>query len=298
MTAAHAAILYFDGKAEATKKRLQKLKAAGLIGELARHPYKRAVLFLTREGLALLHKNGALAGYPQLGMPTLAKRARVSESTLQHELEIMDVKAAFHSAVTKTPPFAIKQFSTWPLLYQFQALRAGPRGTEVPVKPDSFIHVCETITGEDPYDHFYFLEVDRSHEIQEKLAQKASAYLDYYQSGAFAVSRGLPRADYKQRPFQVLMVFRTTERRNNTAERLLQNNPPIRTQACLSTFEEVTTDPLGKIWICPLDYDTATRGTAFDAERKRPSWAYRRQIERDRLVDSKVRKFALLAPPQ
>lgn len=154
------------------------------------------------------------------------------------------------------------------------------------------------VADEDSYDHFYFLEVDRSHEIQDKLARKASAYLDYYQSGGFAVSRGLSRADRKECPFQVLMVFRSAERRNNTAERLLQNNPPIRTQACLSTFAEVTTDPLGNIWICPRDYDNATKGTVFDTERKRPSWGYRRQIERDRLVDSKVRKFALLTPPQ
>jgi hypothetical protein len=210
----------------------------------------------------------------------------------------MDVKAAFHSAITKTPSFVIKQFSTWPLLYQFQALRAGSRGAEVPVKPDGYICIHEPITDKDSYEHCFFLEVDRSHETQDKLARKASSYLDYYQSGSFAVRRGVARADYKDRPCRVLMVFKTAERRNNTAERLLQNNPPIRTQACLSTFEEVTTDPLGKIWMCPLDYDNATKGTAFDTERKRNSWSYRRQIERDRLVHSNVRKFALLAPPQ
>jgi hypothetical protein len=298
MTAVHAATLYFDGRGEATKKRLQKLKKAGYIDELPRHPYRPAVLFLTQEGLALLRKNDGLAGYPRLAMPSLEKRAHVSESTLQHELEIMDVKAAFHSAITKTPSFVITQFSTWPLLYQFQALRRGSSGAEVTVMPDGFIRIRETITDEDTYDHFYFLEVDRSHELQDKLARKASFYLDYYQSGGFAVSRGLSRADHKKRPFQVLMVFRSAERRNNTAERLLQNNPPIRTQACLSTFEEVTTDPLGNIWIRPLDYDNATRGTAFDVERKRPSWVYRREVERERLVDSQVRKFALLAPPQ
>jgi hypothetical protein len=92
------------------------------------------------------------------------------------------------------------------------------------------------------------------------------------------------------------MVFKTAERRNNTAERLLQNNPPIFTQACLSTFEEVTTDPLGAIWTCPRDYHHATKGTAFDAERKRASWGYRRQFERDRLVESRIAKFALLTP--
>jgi len=39
MTPGHAAKLYFDGKPEATKKRLQKLKAAGLIGERPRRAF-------------------------------------------------------------------------------------------------------------------------------------------------------------------------------------------------------------------------------------------------------------------
>jgi ribosome biogenesis protein Tsr3 len=44
MTAAHIATLYFDDKKEATKKRLQKLKAAGLIRERRRRAYEPAVL--------------------------------------------------------------------------------------------------------------------------------------------------------------------------------------------------------------------------------------------------------------
>ena len=298
MTAAHAKTLYFDGRKEASKKRLQKLKGAGLIGERARRAYEPAVLFLARKGLALLDKRGVLRGYPPLAQATLERRARVGASTLQHELEVMDVKTAFHSAITKTPSFAIATFSTWPLLYQFQALRPGSSGAEALMKPDGFIRIHETITDGDLDEHSFFLEVDRSHETQDKLARKASSYLDYYQSGGFAARHGTPRSDYKKHGFRVLMVFKTAERRNNTAERLLQNNPPIFTQTWLSTFEEVTTDPLGKIWIRPLDYNDVTKGTAFDTERKRASWGYRRQIESDRLVESKIARFALLTPSQ
>jgi hypothetical protein len=35
------------------------------------------------------------------------------------------------------------------------------------------------------------------------------------------------------------MVFKCAERRNNTTERLLQHNPPILTQGCLATLDEV-----------------------------------------------------------
>ena len=49
MTAGHIATIYFDGKREYTKKRLQKIKAAGLIGERRRNANEPAILFLTRK---------------------------------------------------------------------------------------------------------------------------------------------------------------------------------------------------------------------------------------------------------
>src|SRR5436190_9032058 len=81
MMAAHIATLYFDGKSEATKKRLQKFKAAGLIGERRRRVSEPAVLFLTRKGFDILRHQGGVQEYPPLGAATLDKRARVSELT-------------------------------------------------------------------------------------------------------------------------------------------------------------------------------------------------------------------------
>jgi len=40
MTTDHAAALYFDGKGEAAKKRLQKLKSAGFIAERPRRTFE------------------------------------------------------------------------------------------------------------------------------------------------------------------------------------------------------------------------------------------------------------------
>jgi hypothetical protein len=128
MTTAHATALFFDGKSEAAKKRLQKLKAAGFVGERTRRAFEPAILFLTRKGLSLLRENGVLAEYPSFDLPALDKRARVSDLTLRHELEIMDVKASFHTAIKKAEVFSIAEFSTWPLLYQFEAFRSGHEG--------------------------------------------------------------------------------------------------------------------------------------------------------------------------
>jgi hypothetical protein len=61
------------------------------------------------------------------------------------------------------------------------------------------------------------------------------------------------------------MTFKTAERRNNTAERLLLNHPPIRNQVWLTTLKEVTTDPLGSIWVKPGDYLKVTAGSVCNA---------------------------------
>jgi Replication-relaxation len=66
MTAEHVATLHFNGSREAAKKRLQKLKAAGLIAERKRKAYEPAVLFLTSKAFAVLRENGCLAEYPPL----------------------------------------------------------------------------------------------------------------------------------------------------------------------------------------------------------------------------------------
>ena len=66
MTTEHIAALHFDGRKEAAKKRLQKLKSAKLIAERARQVNEPSVLFLTRQAFALLHEHGVLKEYPPI----------------------------------------------------------------------------------------------------------------------------------------------------------------------------------------------------------------------------------------
>ena len=300
MTLQHAAVLYFDGRHESAKKRLQKLKGARLVAERPRRRYEAAVLFLTRKAFRVLEENGVLTEYPRLGWKSLEKRARVSDLTLRHELAVMAVKAATLPAVNALPGFAVVEFSTWPRLYEFHARQRVPgRGhggttNRVLVKPDGHIRVHEKGRNSELFEHTFFLEVDRSTESQQILALRATAYIDYYQSGGLAVSHGYPRSAYKRFPFRVLMVLKNAERRNNPAERLLQQYPPILTQVWLTTFAEVTTAPLRPIWVRPKDYREVTQGTAYDPERRRELNGYRRQPERERLIEQAVQKVRLL----
>lgn len=295
MTSKHVAALYFDGRTEAAKKRLQKLKAAGLVSERSRRAYEASLLFLGSRAFKLLSERGCLADYPKLGRDALDKRGQVSALTLRHELEVMDVKAALMGAVAKTQSFKTVEFSTWPRLNQFRAHRPSTR-TEVVVKPDGFLRIREDEPSGKAYEHTFFLELDRSTETQETLADKAVCYLHYYKSGGLAVRFGQSRSAYKDFPFRVLMVFKNAERRNNTAERLIQNTPPILTQTWLTTFQEVLSDPLGAIWVRPLDYREATKDTPFAGQSQQPSWGYKRQPEREVFVESRVRKARLLSP--
>ena len=91
----------------------------------------------------------------------------------------------------------------------------------------------------------------------------------------------------------MLVVLGSDERRNNLAERLLQNNPPVLRRAWLTTYQEITTDPLGAIWMRPLEYREITRGTEFDPSRRRTG-AYRRRKEREAFVAGELEKLALL----
>ena len=293
MTAAQAAKLHFDGKPEATKKRLQKLKAAKLIGERRQSRFQPAILFLTRSAFSLLQERGILEDYPRLDSVSLDKRSRVSDSTLRHELEVMDVKAAMYAALPKAEGFSIAEFCTWPLLNQFEAMTRGYAGREVLVKPDGFVRIHEK-ESDGTSEHAFFLELDRSSEVQDRLVAQAGRYVDYYASGGFAVRNGASTADFKNYPFRVLMVFKTAERRNNTAARLLLTHPPILTMVHLSTLPEVMADPFGSVWMRPIDYREATQGTPFASEQQSMTLGYRRQTERELFVEKHVRKSKLL----
>jgi hypothetical protein len=294
-TAAHICVHHFESKAEAAKKRIFKLKSAKLIGERRAKVSDPSILFLTAKGIKLLESNGILSEYPQLSASALQKRTRVSSQTIQHELEMMDIKAFFHLAIQSRPELQIEEFSTWPACYEFQVMDQQ-LGRERCVQPDAFVRVHESESDGGLSEHALFFELDRSTEAQDRLASIARCYQEYHKSGGFAVWCGGTRDQVREYPFRVLMVFKTPERRNNCAERLLQALPPVLSRVWLSTFQEVKSNPFGKIWIRPRDYRDATKGTRFDPERQRKSWAYRRENERQLLVEEKVIKLGLFDP--
>lgn len=289
MSLRHVAVLYFDGKTEAAKKRVQKLKQGGHIRERARSIGSPSLLHLTKAGFLALRESGKLDRFPELSPAAFEKRAQVSELTLRHELEVIDVRAALCTTIKTAPSLSVTEFSTWPLLYQFTARHNSPAHgrRELLMKPDGFMRIREE-TSDGVFEHMFFLEVDRSTETQEIIGQKAACYLDFYQSGGMAKRLGARREEFKEFPFRVFMVFKNDERRNNAAERLLKNNPPILTQVWLSTLAEVLGKPLGAIWMRPKDYLKVTRGGPFDPAPNAEQAQYKRMPDRERWINQKV----------
>jgi hypothetical protein len=301
MTLAQAAAIHFGGQAEAAKKRVQKLKAAGYVGERPRRrAYDPSILFLGKRGFAALEAGGHLRGYPPLAWQNLEKRARVAELTLRHELDVMAVKAAFHTTIRETFDLSVAEFSTWPLLYEFEASPdEGPR--TMAVRPDGFVRLRQCgAAGAATSEHTFFLEVDRSTEVLDTLVTRARCYRDWYRRGGLAYRNGRPHAEFERFPFRVLVVVRTAERRNNLCERLLALRPPILSQVWLTTFAEATTDPLEAIWVRPIAYRAAVTRSSETASPapKAPNSGYRRNAVREAAVDAGVRKAALFTERQ
>ena len=129
------------------------------------------------------------------------------------------------------------------------------RGREKTAKPDAYIACREPAVGNADHESNefnFFVEVDLSNETQDEVANKMVPYRSYYRTGGFAEWIGESRAEYKTYQFRVLILFLSEERRNNTAEQMLQqSNPPLR-MVWLAVFKDFIEDPLGKVWIRPL----------------------------------------------
>jgi hypothetical protein len=190
--------------------------------------------------------------------------------------------------LAKTAGVSISEFSIWPQRLQFECSLYGPALT---VKPDGYFRVKATGAEKDAVRSFY-LELDRSTETHATLLLRAQCYFAHFRSGGFALQNGAPRSDYRKHPFRVLFILKTGERRNNLTESLLNSSPPILNHVWLTTLSELLSDPLGAIWIRPIDY----RDALLSAPRKFSGGrSYRRNRVRDSSVEARVPRRRLLS---
>ena len=282
MRTPHVAKLYFDGSEAAASKRIGKLKNSGFLHGSSTKPSDYANLSLTKKAFDELVKNDRLAGCPPMQWKSLERRLEVSDRTIQHELNVMDVKAALRPAVERYEGLSLIEFTVWPRLCAFTI---DKNYQMKPVEPDGFFRIHRVI---DEAQYLFYLEVDRGSESLNLLVDKASDYKAYLQSGHLAERLRVDKA-----PFRVLMIFRTPsrrripelsiERRNNAAERLTLAGH--KSFVWLTTLEEIVENPLGPIWVTPEDYRTITEHTSYEPRPRNPKAPYLRRPDRERFVE-------------
>jgi len=211
-------------------------------------------------------------------------RARVNRSVNLHELAVSQVKASLIRAATASESIVVREFSTCPKANRFLGLS--------PCEPDGFVRIIE-MRGNQTREHLFYLEVDRSTEPLAVLESKAQRYSYHRYSGQFAEQCPRSKAIDCSGSFRVMFVLHSNERRNNFIEVLLRMKPQILTQVYLCTMPEVLTNPLGAIWVRPLDYRDAATGTVFDRDYCTHRQIYGRQLARDRIVESRIEKRTL-----
>ena len=227
MTIAHAAEIHFGGKRESAKKRIQRLKAAGFVKERSRKPYEPSILHLASKGVTSLSERGILTEYPSLSRTAIERRNRVSELTLRHELQVMDVKAAIYKAVRASPEIEIERFCTWPHLCEIGG--GGKAWSQIAwiARPDGFLRFRR-----DRRLHCIFLELDRSTESQGTLLAKAKRYASYQAS------------EPGRKPATIHFIFSTDARKRNAELTFAKSPLSGRIRIRSSTLEEVLSWPL------------------------------------------------------
>jgi hypothetical protein len=247
MTLAHITHLYFAGQKETAKKRVQKLKASGVIRERPRRVSDPSILHLTWKGYLSLRDTGYVDDDSRLTPKQFSRRMRVSTLTLSHEIAIGDVQCACTLAMRVLTDFQLLEFNVWPRRFAFTVDREFGR---ICVQPDGYLRILENGAERQSELHF-FLEVDRGTETIERLADKCVNYRQYQRSGRYAEFCGHSRDNANARSFQVLVICKSEQRRDNLAERLLQLQPPFSTMVLITTLSEYDRDSLGKIWMTP-----------------------------------------------
>jgi hypothetical protein len=251
------------------------------------------ILHVTGQALKHLLSLGLMDRYPELARQDIAKRAKVSDATVSHELAVMDLRCAIAVAIQQSSGFRIAGFSTWPLLHSFHAQTAID-AQRMLVRPDGYLRIIETGDDHQTRTHAFFLEVDRGTESLATLVNRCLGYRQFYQSGGHARWHDARREKFERYPFRVLIIVANEERRNNLAERLLQLNPPILGLAWIAVTAAALQSPLGSIWMTPADYRAAVDKSLFQYGSEVITGSYRRQVHREMIVHQRVKLRPLI----
>ena len=155
MTLAQISELHFAGSYEYAKKRLQLLKSVDYIAE--RKPkhnpgrYFASTLSLARPGFEAFADDPFVID-ERMRWDDLCSRLDFAESTLAHELEVVDMKVAFVKAIRAASGLTLDEFSTYPRRYEFTTEHLEKIRNEVhdPSRYERRVHFCDAVRAHQP----------------------------------------------------------------------------------------------------------------------------------------------------
>ena len=255
-TREHLAQLHFGGSYEAAQNRLKKLKDGRLLKATPAGIGKPEILSLALQGFDALKAHRRLERYPKFTRELFEDRKPLSPMTVEHELAVMNVKAAFvREARTGWEDLAVREFVTWPLLYSFSAYVSHDSTQRQEIKPDGFIELKV------PQLQRFFLEVDRGSEKLDTILRKCHGYHHFYHSAGMAARYGVQEPH--EAPFRVIFSVESEARRNNIAEALVREGSILKL-VWITTRAQIERDPFGEIYLTPRSYREAVHGTAHE----------------------------------
>ncbi|MFC1601905.1 replication-relaxation family protein, partial [Candidatus Sumerlaeota bacterium] len=220
ITITHAALLHFSNLKSAdasAKRRLARLAEVGLLGKQIIPLEKHKTIFtFTKKAYDILAECGVL---PQITAAVWDSKMRkrfsgIKNSTIEHEIGMLDIKAALAPAIQKQAHLRIIDFGIWPQAYEFKFQRGGSFPT---FQPDGFLAVAEHRPAEaQPTVQYFYLELDRGTESLDKITEKMKAYRYHLREGGFGEWIGKTETKISERTFRAAFVVDTA----NAAKRI------------------------------------------------------------------------------
>jgi hypothetical protein len=215
--------LCFNGKVEATKKRLQKLKnCAYLESERILWGCPPCVWLRPKAATFIDHR--------------LKRRPATSPAiaTLQHEIAVRDFRTAI-LVQQKNSNSTLEECSIAPSALSF--------GSESWLRPDAFLSLGT------PAPQHFFVEIDRGTESLCELMEKAEEYRRLLKAGVFARRCGSATTEYKKHPFRVLLLLSSERRQENLLTAL--STQGFREFVLTTSVDRACKTPFGCIWRAP-----------------------------------------------
>jgi len=252
-----------------TADRLAELCEQGLVRPRELRIGGEVVFCLSRSGFDCAASNGVIPEAVGIAPKRIWRRLEVSDMTILHELELVDLRIAFEREGRRALDVIDCQLETCLNQCSFTG-REGRR-----MFPDGRLRLRRRGGGDSSL--VFYIEHDRGSETLSRIVGKVADY------------RHL--AEHGKEAFRLIVVVPSVERRNNIALELARAFPELPNFILIGVFAEVIRNPFEDVFLTPGQARKALEG--FNEGRSNSGGAYRRSKARDERIALMARLRAI-----